>query len=322
MATEKEATKTEDKNDAAAESTAVATAATTAVAVSEEISFDDELLGDAGAGSEGIGLEHLTVPFLSILQPLSPQVQKGNAKYIKGAEAGMIMNTLTGQIYKANVGEVGHAGILVSAVKFEPKDIEWKPRGEKGGGGLVRVWGDDTSYQNSPDYQFSKEKNRWISKDGNEVTAHYDTYVVQHGHFETEVVDEKVVSEELEMSIAQAILSCKGSQIKKAKGWNTERNMRRVTVGGKSINPPSWYGTYRVQTRYESNDQGSWYGWEITAYKDITTLPGGKDLYALCKEMHGQLLAGDLKADEAGRMADSASTSGTGGGLSGADIPF
>ena len=48
--------------------------------------IDDDLL------ELGTGLEHLTkddtsTPFLSILQALSPQLNKNDGKYIKGAES-------------------------------------------------------------------------------------------------------------------------------------------------------------------------------------------------------------------------------------------
>ncbi len=280
------------------------------IVASEEMSFEDELLADAGAGSENIDLKHLTVPFLTILQQLSPQVQKGGPEYIQGAEAGDIMNTLTKKLYKANRGEANNNGICVAAVMFEPKAIEWKPRGQGGGGGLIRVWGDDNSYMNHPDYQFSKEKNRWISREGNEVTDHYDTYVNQYGYF-----DEK---NELIPEAAQGILSCKGSQIKKAKGWNAERMMLRVQVGGRSINPPGWYRTYRVRTQFESNDKGSWFGWVIEPHEESMKLPNGRDFYGFCKSTWQSIHGGELKADEGGRMADVSA----GGLADGAEIPF
>ena len=293
---------------AAEPGTEVVAAASTDVAVAG--GFDEDLLADAGAGSENIGIEHLTVPFFSILQQLSPQVQKGGPEYISGAEAGMIINTLTKKLYKANVGEEKSNGICVAAVHFEPKAIEWKPRGQGGGGGLIRVWGDDDSYQNSPDYQFSKEKNRWISKEGNEVTDHYDTYINQFGFFDEENV--------LQMEVAQGILSCKGSQIKKAKGWNAERMMLRINAGGRTINPASWYRTYRIRTKFESNDKGSWFGWVIEPYLPVLEIDGGRDFYAYCKTTNAQLRSGELKADDAGRMADISA----GGLADGAEIPF
>lgn len=305
---DKEETK---KTEAAEETKAVATAEgqNTQVAVQTD-DLDAMLLADAGAGSDNIGMEHLTIPFFSILQQLSPEVQKGGPEYIKGAEAGMIINTLTKDLYKANVGDEGHNGILVAAIYFEPKAIEWKPRGQGGGGGLIRVWGDDSSYQTHPDYQFSKEKNRWISSEGNEVTDHYDTYIKQVGYFDEE--------NNLVPMQANGILSCKGSQIKKAKGWNSERMMLQIEVGGRSINPPGWYRTYRIRTRFESNDKGSWFGWDITPYQPILTLPNGRDLYDNCKNTYTQIREGQLKADEGGRQTDASG----GGGVSGEEIPF
>jgi hypothetical protein len=41
----------------------------------------------------------LALPFIRILGQLSPQVNKRDAKYVQGAEAGMIYNSVTNQLY-------------------------------------------------------------------------------------------------------------------------------------------------------------------------------------------------------------------------------
>ena len=41
----------------------------------------------AGAGMDSIGTEDMQIPFLRILQPLSPQLLKTDPKFIKGASA-------------------------------------------------------------------------------------------------------------------------------------------------------------------------------------------------------------------------------------------
>ena len=46
---------------------------------------------DANAGSQNMTQDDLALPFLKVLGQLSPEVNKQNAKLIKGAEAGMIV---------------------------------------------------------------------------------------------------------------------------------------------------------------------------------------------------------------------------------------
>ena len=45
----------------------------------------DDLYASAGEGLENVGAEDMQIPFLRILQPLSPQLNKQDSKYIKGA---------------------------------------------------------------------------------------------------------------------------------------------------------------------------------------------------------------------------------------------
>ena len=59
----------------------------------------DDLYEAAGQGMETIGADDMQIPFLRILQPLSPQLIKTDPKFIKGASAGDIFNTVTGDYW-------------------------------------------------------------------------------------------------------------------------------------------------------------------------------------------------------------------------------
>lgn len=96
--------------------------------------YDAELAAlyqSTGAGEENIGKEDMALPFLKILQGLSPEVTRGNEKFIKGATPGMFINSLTNELFD------GEKGIEVVRVYFEKKYIEWRPK--KAGGGLVKI---------------------------------------------------------------------------------------------------------------------------------------------------------------------------------------
>jgi len=54
---------------------------------------------DMGKGLGEIGQKDLALPFLKILAQLSPEVNKRDGKYVEGAEAGMIYNSVTGELY-------------------------------------------------------------------------------------------------------------------------------------------------------------------------------------------------------------------------------
>ena len=53
---------------------------------------------DAGQGLN-MGQEDLALPFLKVLGQLSPECNKRDAKHVEGAEPGMIINTVTNEVY-------------------------------------------------------------------------------------------------------------------------------------------------------------------------------------------------------------------------------
>lgn len=321
--------------EASVQELTVAPTASTAVAQVEEQSFEDMMAEDAGAGAEFIGMNERTIPFLTILQNGSPEVQKGGPEQIKGAESSDFMNTLTKQIYQGNVAEVSDKpgegkgrGLLVLPVQFKVKDIEWIRRDDKGGGGgLVQIWGDDQSYKTNGQFVFDAKRNRWANPEKNsEVSAHYETYGIVVGSFDK---DDNLIQEPM-----PAVISMKGSQVKKSKAWNSQLIMRRMMVKGKSLSAPLWYDAWRLMSKFEQNDQGSWFGYVISLYEpegmpapvngqpkagSTLYLPGGKDLYMMCREMSQDLKSGILVVDD----THAAVGEGTGGvAFSDAEVPF
>ena len=93
---------------------------------------------DASHGAQNITQEDLALPFLKVLGQLSPEVNKQDAKHVEGAEAGMILNTVTNQLYN------GKQGIEVLPVFYKRQYIEWQERGA-GKGAPVNIYnaGDD-----------------------------------------------------------------------------------------------------------------------------------------------------------------------------------
>jgi len=84
------------------------------------VDINDEFAAEAGLGTEATK-DDLSIPFLNLLQSLSPQVQESNPD---GARAGMFYNTNTRALYTRPV---------VVPVHKERCFIEWVPRKEGGG---------------------------------------------------------------------------------------------------------------------------------------------------------------------------------------------
>lgn len=119
----------------------------------------------AGAGFEGQTSQDMAIPFLGLLQQMSPQLQKGDPAHIPGAEAGDLFNTVTGEL-------------LASPVLFVPcctehVFVEWVPR--DAGGGFVGVHA-----LNSPDVAAARQTadsfNKLKAANGNDLVETFYIY--------------------------------------------------------------------------------------------------------------------------------------------------
>ena len=79
---------------------------------------------DADKGSQNMTQEDLALPFLKVLGQLSPEVNKRDGKYVEGEEPGMILNTVTNEIFD------GTKGIDIIPAFYERKYVDWQDRGE------------------------------------------------------------------------------------------------------------------------------------------------------------------------------------------------
>lgn len=240
MATTRTAQKTEPR--AAAQENAVAKTDQ----VSKDVAVqDDDVINDAtlyqhaGKGSENVRGDDLSLPFLSILQSNSPQCKKSDPAYIKGAEEGFLLNALEGEVYDPKETE-----IYVVPAYFEKVLIEWRPREE--GGGFVRVYGRDDAILREAERD-DKNKDRLPNGNILALTAqHYCLLVKPNG------------------DITHAVIAMSSTQLKKSRKWlSVIRTIIKKRPDGSTYNPPMFAHKYRVTTVAESNDQGSWMGWNF-----------------------------------------------------------
>jgi hypothetical protein len=75
---------------------------------------------DAGKGVN-MEMDDLKIPFLKLLQALSPAVQKGTDTYVEGAEPGMLMNSATDELFD------GAKGISLVLAFKRTSFVEWRP---------------------------------------------------------------------------------------------------------------------------------------------------------------------------------------------------
>jgi len=223
---------------------------------------------EAGAGLENFTTEDMQIPFIRILQALSPQLNKQDSMYIKGAEQGDIFNTVSQQVYKAE------QGVTVVPCFFEKKFLEFALRSS--GGGFIRELASDDKDITLTTREGAAE----ILPSGNELVRTHQHVVM-------------AMDSETKMG-APAILDMKKTQLKVSRRWNTLKNGIRLPSG----KPMPLYGTaWNIQTIAESNDQGSWYNYKIERVYNMS-----KELEAMMLEartMYQSFRKGEIKTASA-----------------------
>ena len=238
----------------------VAQKKTTQVVVSE---LDKMLEADSGIGLENITTEDMQIPFIRIIQALSPQLQKDDPLYIKGAEQGDIFNTVSQEIYKQD------EGVIVVPAFFEKKFLEFQLRSS--GGGFVReLAADDKDITMT-----SREGTIELLPNGNEL-------VRTHQHL--------VIAQSADGTIAPSVLDMKKTQLKVSRRWNTLKNSARLPSG--ALMPI--YGTaWQLTTVLEANDQGKWFNYKLDRINDVT--PEIEKMMLEARNMYQGVSKGEVK---------------------------
>ena len=220
---------------------------------------------DAGAGSQNITQEDLALPFLKVLSQLSPEVNKQNAKFINGAEPGMIVNSVTKELYD------GAKGINVIPVHYERQYVEWQDRGQTGNAPVAIHKADSDIVSTT-----TRDKS-WKDRlpNGNYLENTANHFVILMGK-----------------SPSTALISMKATQLKVSRKWNSM--MMGIKLQGKNglFTPPTYSHIYNLKTVRMSNDKGQWFGWDVTKVGPV------KDnaVYAIAKQFAGRVSKGEIVA--------------------------
>lgn len=145
----------------------------------------------------------MQIPFVRLLQPMSPQINKRNAEYIKGAEQGDAFNTVTGEYWP------GEEGIKVIPCYQTTEYLEFVPR-DLGGGFKGRVPIGDPLIN-----QTKREGSKEILPNGNELVKSDQHYCL--------VLDD-------EGSYQPAIIDMKSSGLKISRQWKSKISMQRLST--------------------------------------------------------------------------------------------
>jgi len=220
---------------------------------------------DANAGSQNISQEDLALPFLKVLGQLSPEVNKKNSKYAQGAEPGMIINTVTNELYD------GEKGISVVPVFYKRQYIEWQDRGESSGAPVQIYNAGDDIPQTTRD---KSNKDRLPNGNYLENTASHFVIVVSGNAPST------------------ALISMKATQLKISRKWNSMMMGLRLQGKNGLFTPPTYSHIYKLKTVQQSNDKGTWFGWDVSKVGPITD----KGIYEIAKGFSNNVAKGAVVA--------------------------
>lgn len=215
----------------------------TALALPEEL--QQAILDGQGTIKDDFRSGDFQLPFLTVLQKLSPQVDAEKGEYIENARPGMFFNTVTGDIYDALCSAVSKAkGIDVLVAVHETAFVEWKP--DRGG----FVCKHDVS---SPVIATARATNpdkpmAVFLPNGNQLVETVYFYLL-------------ILTEE---GPQWAVLALSSTGLKDARKWSTAIASKKVKVtkDGKdiSVELPIYMQRYQLTVVSKKNEKGSWYG--------------------------------------------------------------
>ena len=217
---------------------------------------------DVGSGFEEVKSSDIQIPFIRIIQALSPQLKKTDPSFIEGASQGDIFNTVTKKLWN------GEEGILVIPSYFQQKLLEFIPRNQ--GGGFVG----ELSPESEDVRKAVRDQDSGLEllENGNELVRTAQHYV-------------KIVHED--GTLESAIVDMKKTQLKKSRQWNSIMLMQKHN--GASL--PSFANVYRLKSVEDGNDKGSWHSWTVNHERQVDSIDSYKD----AKSLHTSIKSGELR---------------------------
>lgn len=235
---------------------------------------------DAGAGLETTSKEDFAIPMLRVIQKMSPQVDEDAPEYIEDAKPGMLLNTVTMELFN------GKDGLTFLACAYARTFIRWGARGTESAGFKGEV---------------SPEDSAKMVLDG-EVVEHKGLllFPLEDGTLDKDVCDRLsdtrnwfgLILDEDSGITSQVLLSLSSTQIKKSKQLASNLNAIKVDSKDGKITPPTWVNRVTLTTIPEKNDKGSWHG--VTFRLD--GFIGSQEVYDAAKDFHDAVASGGVKA--------------------------
>ena len=206
---------------------------------------------DQAGGMDGMGQGDFAMPFLRVLGQLSPEVNERDAKYVEGAKAGMIFNTVTKQAYD------GVEGVNVIPCGYKREYVEWSDRGE-GTSAPVAIHSVESG----------------IIKEATRGADYKDR--LPNGNYLENTASYFVMLDDM----SQALITMKSTQLKVSRSWNSMMNSIKLQGKNGMFTPAAYSHVYNLSTVQQSNDKGTWFGWNVQKVGPVQD----KNLYEAAKQ--------------------------------------
>lgn len=199
----------------------------------EEVAFDFDK-NDTLEGFEQMDASTMALPFLRIVQKLSPQLNRQKPEFIDGAQEGDLYNTLTNTLIEKPIGCI--------VLRYEHIYIEWKPNRQ----GFVGYHSIENAKRLAVD---STKFGKWLVKgtgDGkdpatmNILQENYVYALILEGH----------------ENDGPIVMSLSSSMLKVAKNWNRLMTTHILPDGSKA---KPYYLVWSLGTEYTKKDTNDWY---------------------------------------------------------------
>lgn len=205
---------------------------------------------DAGVNAESTQ-DELILPFISVLQSNSPEVEDN---LVKGAKSGMFINSVSKELFD------GEEGVVIVPAYREHVYTEWVPRDEGGGGGQgfrgkieydsaeAKEFRAVHKKETGDDFGIIKLDNR--GRDGKESTQLIETYTI-YG---------VLLSPDCSEILGPCAVSFASTKIKRYRDWkSTQGTYLHPTPDGGKVAPPFWAHLLRITSGKEKNKKGTFF---------------------------------------------------------------
>lgn len=237
-----------------------------------------DFAADQGMGLEGADKSSFAIPFISMLQGLSPQIET-----VDGAKPGLFINTITNELAKE---------LLVIPCAYQRRFVRWAPRSAGGGykGELNPI---DVETGRVPG--LALVNGTYIMDIPAGVTNPFDAKGHPLYDHLADTRNHYILVQSAEGNWQPALLSMSSTQIKKSKRWMSRiQGIEMRDAAGRSFNPPSFSHIYRMKAVKESNDKGEWWGIDINMDHPVDSA----ELYAKAKKFHQDVIAGAIEVSQ------------------------